>query len=276
MSERSFPRFPLAQRIQHALLIVSFSALGLAGLSQTFAATTFGERIIGALGGIEWVRIGHRAAAVILMVTGVWHLLDAAYHVFVLRRPLSILPRAKDLADFWQTLRYNLGRALARPRMGRFTFEEKVEYWALIWGTGLMVATGFMLWNPLATTRLLPGQWIPAAQVVHAGEAILAVLAVIVWHGYGVHLRHFNRSMFTGTMTESEMRHEHPLELESLLSDPPPVEDEVARGRRRRVFGPVCVVVTLALAAGLAWFVTLVETALPVKPSATTAAPAGS
>jgi hypothetical protein len=82
--------------------------------------------------------------------------------------------------------------------------------------------------------------------------------------------------MFTGTMTESEMRHEHPLELESLLADPPPAVDEVARGRRRRVFWPVCVVVTLTLAAGLVWFVTLEDTALPVKPSATTAAPAGS
>ncbi|HEY6553939.1 MAG TPA: cytochrome b/b6 domain-containing protein [Vicinamibacteria bacterium] len=276
MSERSFPRFPLGQRVQHALLILSFTTLGLTGLSQTFAASPFGERIVAALGGIEWVRIGHRAAAVVLMVTGIWHLLDAAYHIFVLRRPLSMLPRAKDVVDFWQTLRYNLGRAAARPRMGRFTFEEKVEYWALLWGTGLMVATGFMLWNPLATTRFLPGQWIPAAQVVHAGEAILAVLAVIVWHGYGVHLRHFNRSMFTGTMTESEMRHEHPLELESLLADPPPAVDEVARGRRRRVFWPVCVVVTLTLAAGLVWFVTLEDTALPVKPSATTAAPAGS
>jgi cytochrome b subunit of formate dehydrogenase len=275
MSERSFPRFPLAQRIQHALLIVSFTTLGLTGLAQTFAATTFGERIVAVLGGIEWVRIGHRGAAVVLMVTGIWQLLDASYHVFVLRRPLSILPRAKDVADFWQTLRYNLGHAAARPRMGRFTFEEKVEYWALLWGTGLMVVTGFMLWNPLATTRLLPGQWIPAAQVVHAGEAILAVLAVLVWHGYGVHLRHFNRSMFSGTMTESEMRHEHPLELESLLSDPPAAVDEMALRRRRRVFWPLCAVVTLALTAGLVWFVTLEETALPVKVPAA-ASPTGS
>jgi cytochrome b subunit of formate dehydrogenase len=276
MSEPVFPRFPLAQRVQHALLILSFTTLALTGLSQSFAATGVGERIVGGLGGIEWVRIGHRVAAVVLMVTGIWHLLEAAHHVFVRRRPLSILPRVKDVLDFWQTLRYNLGRAAARPRMGRFTFEEKVEYWALLWGTGLMVATGFMLWNPLATTRFLPGQWIPAAQVVHAGEAVLAVLAVLVWHGYGVHLRHFNRSMFTGTMTESEMRHEHPLELETLLSGEPAAADEKALARRRRVFWPVCAVVTLALAAGLVWFVTLEETALPVKPSSSEVSPTGS
>ena len=149
--------------------------------------------------------------------------------------------------------------------MGRYTFEEKVEYWALLWGTGLMVVTGFMLWNPIATTQFLPGQWIPAAQVVHGGEAVLAVLAVLVWHGYGVHLRHFNRSMFTGTMTESEMRREHPLELESLLAGPTTIDsDGAARRRRGRIFWPLCIVATLMLAVGLVWFLTLEETALPV------------
>jgi cytochrome b subunit of formate dehydrogenase len=202
------------------------------------------------------------------MITGMWHLLAGAHHIFVLRRPLAILPRSADLRDFWQTLRYNLGRGAERPRMGRFTFEEKVEYWALMWGTGLMVATGFMLWNPIATTRFLPGQWIPAAQVVHGGEAVLAVLAVLVWHGYGVHLRHFNRSMFTGTMTETEMRREHPLELESLLVGPTATtRDEGAERRRRRIFWPLCVLVTLVLAWGLFWFLTLEETAMPLRSS---------
>ena len=104
--------------------------------------------------------------------------------------------------------------------MGRFTFEEKVEYWSLLWGTVIMVATGFALWNPIATARFLPGQWIPAALAAHGGEALLAVLAIVVWHGYGVHLRHFNRSMFTGSLSEAEMRQEHPLELEERRADP--------------------------------------------------------
>ena len=79
-----------------------------------------------------------------------------------------------------------------------------------------MIATGFMLWNPVATARFLPGEFIPAAQVVHGGEALLAILAVLVWHFYAVHLRQFNRSMFTGEMSEAEMEHEHPLELERI------------------------------------------------------------
>jgi cytochrome b subunit of formate dehydrogenase len=267
MSERVFVRFPLRQRGQHGLLIAAFTTLALTGLSQTFAGTGPGESVIGGLGGIEWVRFAHRAAAVLLMATAIWHLLEAAHHVFVLRRPLSMLPRARDLRDFWQTVRYDLGRAAARPLMGRYTFEEKVEYWALVWGTGLMAATGFMLWNPIATTRLLPGESIPAAQVVHAGEAVLAVLAVLVWHGYGVHLRHFNRSMFTGTLTEVEMRREHPLELEHLLAETKaPEPDATALRRRRLVFWPACTLLALALAYGLFWFVTFEETARPRRP----------
>jgi len=266
VSERVFTRFPRGQRVQHGLLMAAFTTLALTGLSQTFAGTAPGERMIGWLGGIEAVRIGHRVAAVLLMITAIWHLLEGAHHVFVLRRPLSILPRAADLRDLWQRGGYHGGRAAARPRMGRFTFEEKVEYWALLWGTGLMVATGFMLWNPIATTRFLPGQSIPAAQVVHGGEAVLAVLAVLLWHGYGVHLRHFNRSMFTGTMTETEMRREHPLELESLLTGPPTTQpDAETQKRRRRIFWPLCVLVTLTLACGLFWFLTFEETALPLK-----------
>jgi cytochrome b subunit of formate dehydrogenase len=266
MSERVFVRFPRSQRWQHGLTIAAFTTLAVTGLSQTFAASGLGESVIGWLGGIERVRTTHRGAAVLLMIVAVWHLLEVAHHVLVLRRPLSILPRAADLRDFWQTVLYNLGRGEARPLMGRFTFEEKVEYWALVWGTGLMVATGFMLWNPIATTRVLAGESIPAAQIVHGGEAVLAVLAVFVWHGYGVHLRHLNRSMFTGTMTESEMRQEHPLELQALLSGEPVREtDAAALRRRRRVFWPACALLSSALAYGLFWFVTFEETALPGK-----------
>ena len=276
MSDRVFTRFPRGQRVQHALLMAAFTILALTGLSQTFAGSALAEGAFGWLGGIERVRIGHRAAAVLLMATGIWHLVEGAHHIFVLRRPLAILPGIADLRDFWQTLSYNLGRASARPRMGRFTFEEKLEYWALLWGTGLMVATGFMLWKPLVVTRFLSGQWIPAAQVVHGGEAVLAVLSVLVWHGYGVHLRHFNRSMFTGTMTETEMRHEHPLELDGLLTGPPAEPDMAAQKRRGRIFWPLCAVIGVLLAYGLVWFLTLGSTALPARspsPSSPTGSP---
>jgi cytochrome b subunit of formate dehydrogenase len=126
-----------------------------------------------------------------------------------------------------------------------------------------MIATGFMLWNPVATARFLPGQWIPAAQVVHGGEALLAILAVIVWHFYSVHLRHLNRSMLSGQMTEDEMEHEHPLELERIRAGRarPAVEPRVL-ARRQRLFLPVAGVVAVLLLAGIYWFVTFEQTAI--------------
>ncbi len=88
------------------------------------------------------------------------------------------------------------------PQMGRYTFEEKMEYWAFAWGAIIMGATGFMMWNPISTVKFLPGEVIPAAKAAHGGEALLAVLAIIIWHMYGVHIKRFNKSMWTGKMSE--------------------------------------------------------------------------
>jgi cytochrome b subunit of formate dehydrogenase len=197
------------------------------------------------------------------MLVTVYHVLAAAHRVLVRRVSLSMLPRYQDVVDGLQAVRYNLGLAKERPRTDRYTWEEKVEYWSLIWGTIVMIATGFMLWNPVATARFLPGQWIPAAQVVHGGEALLAILAVLVWHFYSVHLKHFNRSMFTGQLGEHEMEHEHPLELERIKAGKAhPAADPLAVARRQKVFLPVAGVVAALLLAGIYWFVTFEQTAI--------------
>jgi formate dehydrogenase gamma subunit len=265
---RSYPRFSLGQRIQHATLVLSFTGLALTGLPQKYAATAAGEWTIRALGGIEAVRVLHRLAAIVLVCAAIYHGFDVAWRVLVLRRPLAMLPRLQDLRDAAVTVRYNLGRAASRPEMGRFSFEEKLEYWALVWGTLVMVATGFVLWNPVAAAAILPGQVIPASLVAHGGEAVLAVLAVIVWHGYGVHLRHFNRSMLTGSMTEAEMRHEHPLELQELQAGRPEPPEPALLMRRRRLFLPAAFVLGALLLAVLYRFVTFEQTAIPTVPRA--------
>ena len=127
---------------EHAVLIVSFTVLALTGHLQRYAATRAGEWGIAALGGIEAVRVVHRLGAIALMAATLYHLIDVAYRVFVRRRPLSMLPRLQDVKDAWGTVLYNLGRRASRPRMGRYTFEEKVEYWALMWGNVVMIPGG--------------------------------------------------------------------------------------------------------------------------------------
>jgi formate dehydrogenase gamma subunit len=261
----TYDRFTRSDRAQHAVMVISFLVLAVTGLPQKYIYVNnrYLDDLIDLMGGIEGVRVIHRWAATVLMLATVYHLLAAAHRVLVRRVSLSMLPRYQDVVDALQTVRYNLGLAGARPRTDRYTWEEKVEYWSLLWGTVVMIATGFMLWNPIATARFLPGEFIPAAQVVHGGEALLAILAVLVWHFYSVHLRHFNRAMFTGRMSEHEMEEEHPLELARIrAAAAAPAVDPAAVARRQRVFLPVAGVVAVLLLAGIYWFVTFEQTAI--------------
>lgn len=267
---RSYERFKRTDRVQHAVMALSFIVLALTGLPQKYIYLNnpYLDDLIDLMGGLELVRLVHRWAATVLMLVTVYHLLSVVHRLFVRRVALSMLPRYQDLANALAAVRFNLGFAGERPRMDRFTWEEKLEYWSLVWGTVVMIVTGFMLWNPIATARVLPGQWIPAAQVVHGGEALLAVLAVLVWHFYAVHLKSFNRAMFTGRMSEPEMEHEHPLELERLKAEAErELPDPGALARRQRIYLPIASLLAALLLAGIYWFVTFEQTAITTLPA---------
>jgi cytochrome b subunit of formate dehydrogenase len=139
------------------LLLTSFSLLGITGLPQKFSSTGWAQAMIGFFGGIETTRLIHHVCAIVLMLLAVYHILDIGYKIFVRRTRLSMLPGIQDVKDAYQAFTYNLGFSKKRPQMGRYTFEEKAEYWALIWGTVIMGITGFMMWNPITTARFLPG-----------------------------------------------------------------------------------------------------------------------
>ena len=261
--QKTYTRFEVAQRIEHIVLIVTFTTLAVTGLVQKFAQSSISISIIAALGGIEMTRIIHRAASVVFLVQAIYHLVAIGYKLYVERKQASMLPGFKDLQDAFQHFLYNLGLRNERPKMDRYNFVEKAEYWAMVWGLVLMALTGFMMWNPIATARLLPGQAIPAAKVAHGAEAILAVLAIFIWHFYHVHLKTFNKSMFTGKLSRHEMEEEHALELEKIEKGliPPPPPPEVLQ-RRKRIYYPVAAVLSLILLFFVYRFVTFEETAI--------------
>jgi mono/diheme cytochrome c family protein len=131
-----------------------------------------------------------------------------------------------------------------------------------------MAVTGFILWNPIAAARFLPGQAIPAAKAAHGGEALLAVLSILIWHFYGVHFRRFNRSMWTGKLSEEEMQHEHPIELAEIKAGTAERQVEpTAMKERQRKFLPVASVAAVMLLAGVLWFITFEETAVATVPA---------
>lgn len=276
MSEKTkyISRFSVPQRIEHWILLVSFTTLALTGLPQKYPTAGISEFLIAVLGGIELTRIIHRVAAVIFFLQSAYHLIVVGYKLYVLRQKATMLPGLKDVKDGIQATLHNLGFRKEGPRMGRYNFGEKLEYWAMIWGLILMGGTGLMLWNPIATTKLLPGQFIPAAKIAHGLEAVLAVLAILIWHFYNVHLKKWNWSIFNGKMSRQEMEEEHALELQELEEGevvPPPAP--AMKKKRTTIFAPIAGVLALVLAFGIFRFATFEESALTTVPPIGSAVP---
>src|SRR5512138_2363992 len=110
MSEnKQYTRFDVARRIEHLVLIISFTTLGVTGLVQKYAMSGISDAIIQALGGIEFTRIIHRTAAIIFLLEAVYHLVVLGYKLYVLRVEASMMPGVKDLRDVIQFVGYNLG-----------------------------------------------------------------------------------------------------------------------------------------------------------------------
>lgn len=264
---KTYERFNIARRLEHILLILSFSTLAVTGLVQKYALNSVSISIISFLGGIEMVRIIHRVAAVIFFLEGVYHFILMAYLVYVRRKEASMMPGIKDIIDALQSFLHNFGFRKEPPKMPRYNYTEKMEYLAMLWGYFLMGLTGFMLWNPILTTRLFPGEIIPAAKVAHGLEAVLAVLAILLWHFYHVHIKQWNWSMFKGHLTRHEMEEEHALELEKIEAGEPELEvDPVVYKKRMKIFTPVSIVFTAIMVAFVVFLANYEETAITTIP----------
>lgn len=214
-------RFSYWARFQHAAVILLFGLLLLTGMPQKWPYLEGSRWVIEHLGGVFLVRWLHRAAGIAFAVLLVTHLAVAITGVFTRRSLLSMLLSRKDFRDAIDNLRYYVGYAESPPRFGRFDYRQKFEYWGLIFGALIMVLTGFILYFPIAVSRILPAELIPAAKVMHSAEALLAFLIVLVWHMAGAHLTPesfpMDTSIFTGKIRKEKLRREHPIEYEDLF-----------------------------------------------------------
>jgi formate dehydrogenase gamma subunit len=216
--ERSFRRFARGQRWEHTLLFVTVSILLLTGLPQKYAQTSWSQWIISSPQRLEQLQQIHHIFALLLTAGVLYHLGRAI--AMMARRRLSddIFPHWKDVSDAWQMLKYLLFLTREKPKFGKYNFEQKLTYWFIFFGIGILVVSGFILWFPLQITRVLPGGVVPAAYLAHSNEAIALAVFIIVWHFYHVHFQRLNLSIFTGRITESEMAGFHAAEYERLLS----------------------------------------------------------
>jgi cytochrome b subunit of formate dehydrogenase len=216
---RVFVRFNQAQRIEHQVLLVTFTLLAVTGLAQRYSELgSISFTINNLMGGIETVRTIHHLVAVLFIIEAAYHIWVVLFTWFVKKQRGSMWPEWRDVTDFVQMIKYNLNLSDMRPRFARFSFDEKIEYWALLWGTAVMILTGIAQWFPIQTTLLLPGEAVPVARSIHGWEAVLATLAILTWHLYHTIVKHRNLSIFTGTMTEEEMEEEHELEYRRILA----------------------------------------------------------
>lgn len=214
-------RFTVWSRVQHAAIILLFTALLVTGLPQEWPTADVSRWIIDHIGGIFAARWIHRAAGITFSGLVVAHLTVAIGGVLTGRIKPTMLLGKRDFRDALDNLRYYAGYADTPPKFGRYDYRQKFEYWGLIFGSMIMVATGFILYFPIVISRVLPAELIPAAKMMHSYEALFAFLIVLIWHMAGAHLAPesfpIDTSIFTGKIRKEKLRHEHALEYEDLF-----------------------------------------------------------
>jgi cytochrome b subunit of formate dehydrogenase len=215
---RAITRMSPSQRLQHITLLVSFAVLVVTGFALKFPDSWFAAL----LGMSERVRgITHRVAAVVLIAAGFYHLFYIVVNREGRRLVKDFLPVPRDASDVLRTMAYYLGVSSEKPTFMRFSYAEKVEYWALVWGLIVMASTGIMLWARVFFGNLLPRWWLDIATAIHLYEAILATLAIVVWHFYQVFLDPdvypMNWAWWDGKMSVEHYREEHGLDSATLV-----------------------------------------------------------
>jgi len=209
-------RMTRSQRIQHFLLLVSFFTLVVTGFALKYpdAATRF--IFVNELGRSYL----HRFAGALMILVSLYHVCYLAFTGEGRRMLLDMLPELKDATDIVDVFAYYLGFSSKKPQFKRFNYAEKMEYWALVWGTFVMALTGLIIWFKVISASAVPRWWVDVATTVHFYEAILATLAIIVWHLYQViadpDTYPLNFAFIDGKMSVEHYQDEHGLDSATL------------------------------------------------------------
>lgn len=221
-------RFSVLNRINHALVIITFFGLTATGIPLVFSHEPWAGRIAGLVGGVHGAGLLHRVFATMLILNFVLHFYGLARN-FQKRSgsafqwacgPNSLIPKWRDVTDFFGMFRWFVvgGR---KPSFGRWTYWEKFDYWAEIFGSLIIGATGFLLWFPVFFSHFVPGWAFNVAMIVHGYEALLAICFIFTIHFFNAHLRPgtfpVDEVIFTGCLSEDELREHRPEEYKQLV-----------------------------------------------------------
>ncbi len=214
--EHIFLRFTLGQRWEHAILLLSGFVLLLTGLPQKYREFSISQDLLSTPERIFMIRQIHHIAAIILGIEIIYHLGRILFLMSRRRLPGDLLPTMQDVRDAWHMILYLLFIRKDKPKFGRYNFEQKVTYWFVFFGIAIMSISGLITWFPVQATQFLPGGVVPAAKLAHSTESVVMLIFIVVWHIYHVHLERLNLSMFTGRLSEEEMRVFHEKEYERI------------------------------------------------------------
>jgi formate dehydrogenase gamma subunit len=244
--ERGVVRFDRIQIAQHMTLAVTFILLVLTGFALRYPEALW----------VKWTGIAflseplrswsHRILGVALILFSVVHV----FYVALSRRGReefkAMLPTFQDILDFRDNMGFHVWATKRKPRFGRYDYTQKAEYWALVWGTGLMAITGLVLWFPVVATSWAPAWIVSISETIHFYEAWLAMLAIVVWHFFFVmfHPEVYPMSWIwlTGKMPEHELQAVHGRwydeEVADMLDALPPGETTAGLPERRKESEP--------------------------------------
>jgi formate dehydrogenase subunit gamma len=243
------PRYSVHIVIQHLLVVVTFLVLAATGLPVLFSDQFWAPYVINVFGGGDTARVVHRIAAFTMIFACAYHIVTIIggtlrkiiNREFDYRR--TMIPRLKDLQDIYQDIKYFLRLTPCRPKMEKFMYKQKMHYYAIIWGNTVLITAGTALLFPGLMTHLFPstlghmishtiqtGGSFPSlfqdlARLMHADEAVMALIVVALWHWSNVHLVPgrfpLQWAFLTGKITREHQIEEHFLEYMNNLREIP-------------------------------------------------------
>ncbi|HXB67349.1 MAG TPA: cytochrome b/b6 domain-containing protein [Candidatus Acidoferrales bacterium] len=196
------------ERVQHAVLLISFLTLAWTGFALKYPDQMWARPLLWLEGAHSLRSVIHRVAAAIFIAVSLTHLVALIVNRKLRDHWLEMLPNRNDPREALSGFAYNLGLGDRPPPRSAHSYIEKLEYWAVAWGAIVMIATGLLLWANNLAMKLLPKAWLDVATSVHFYEALLATLAIVVWHFYSVmfdpDVYPLNTAFLTGSSVKKE------------------------------------------------------------------------
>ena len=212
--EKLVRRFDKTLVFIHILNLVAFGILVVTGFALRYP-DTFWVSILNSIGLTEAARaLTHRIAAVLMIYASLHFVIYTLLTKSGRKNLFYLLFKLRDIKEVIGTLKYYIGLSRMKPVVEKYDYTQKAEFWALVWGTIVMVFTGFVLWFPAFFSQFFPSWGIKVAETIHFYEAWLATLSIVVFHFFFVIFHPAEYPMdvtwLSGKISEEECRKKYP------------------------------------------------------------------